>query len=462
MERTTGSSTVANEGPALRDRGESFRVRHILSEIDAGRCQFIELQFTDVSGSLKGVALPASHVRGVLDHGHWFDGSALEGNARLAETDLRLFPDGGTWALMPWGAGPTVARAICEIRTPDGTPYPAAPRAVLARAVDAAAEMGLHVEVASEIEFFAFRVRPDGSRMPVDRAGYFDTNGDADGALREDVARALEAMGIPVDGTHHELAPGQHEIDLPPMPAINAADAVVTTKYVAKSLARQRGLTVTFMPKPLEGLAGSGLHFHQSVTAADGTDAFADPVDEYGLSMTARGWIGGQLAHARAACAVLAPQVNSYKRIGRGFDAPSAIAWSRRDSSAMLHVAGRPLRNRRGPGGHRPVLVEIRHADPSCNPYLALAVSIASGLDGVREGLDVPPPLVTGDPQTVASDSLPVSLGEALTELAWDGIVRDALGSHVHDRLMTVSEKEWQAYKSHVTGWEVTRSFDAS
>lgn len=235
----------------------------------------------------------------------------------------------------------------------------------------------------------------------------------------------------------------------------------MTAKYVVKSLARMRGLAVTFMPKPLEGVAGSGLHLHQGVTMADGSDALADPIDEYGLSATGRGWIGGQLAHARAACAVLAPQVNSYKRIGRGFDAPSAIAWSRRDPSAMLHVA-RPVLARKRVGGRRPVLVEVRHADPSCNPYLALAVAIAVGLDGVREGLDVPPPLVAGDPRSVAADALPVSLGEALTELAWDGIVRDALGTHVHDRLITVSEQEWQAYKSHVTAWEVARSFDAS
>ncbi len=435
--------------------------RRILADIDEGRCGFIELQFTDVSGSLKGVALPASQMRAVLDHGHWFDGSALEGNARLAETDLRLFPDTTTWATLPWGSGPSVARAICTIRTPDGTVYPAAPRAVLARAVAAAQDLGLHVEVASEIEFFAFRVRPDGSRVPVDRAGYFDTTGDADGAFREEAARALLAMGIPVDGTHHELAPGQHEIDLAAMPALTAADAIVTVKYVVKSLARLRGLAVTFMPKPLEGVAGSGMHLHQCVTLADGTDAFGDPVDEHGLSSTARGWIGGQLAHARAACAVLAPQVNSYKRIGRGFDAPSAIAWSRREPSAMLHVA-RPVLTRRGRSGRRPVLVEIRHADPSCNPYLAIAVAIASGIDGVREGIDAPPPLIAGDPQGATPDLLPVSLGEALTELAWDSIVRDALGSHVHDRLMTVSEQEWQAYKSQVTPWEVARSFDAS
>jgi glutamine synthetase len=350
---------------------------------------------------------------------------------------------------------------MCAIQTPDGLAYPAAPRAVLARAVDAAALAGLRVEVASEIEFFAFRVRPDGTRTPIDRAGYFDSNGDADAALREDAARALDAMGIPVDGTHHEMAPGQHEIDIPPMPAIAAADAIVTAKYVVKSLARLRGLAVTFMPKPLEGMAGSGLHLHQSVTLADGSDAFADPIDEHGLSATARGWIGGQLAHARAGCAVFAPQVNSYKRIGRGFDAPSVIAWSRRDPSAMLHVA-RPVLARRGVGGQRPVLVEIRHADPSCNPYLAIAVAIASGLDGVREGADMPPPLVTNDPLGMAPHLLPVSLGEALTELAWNSIVRDALGSHVHDRLLTSSEQEWHRYTSHITAWEVGRSFDAS
>lgn len=436
-------------------------VARILGDVSAGRCQFVELQFTDVGGALKGVALPASQVREVLEFGHWFDGSALEGNARLAETDLRLWLDPRTWAVVPWSPAPGMARAICTIRTPDGESYPADPRSVLERAVEAAAEAGLRVDVAVEIEFFVFRARPDGSRSPIDRAGFFDTAGDLGGGFREEVARALEALGVPVEGTHHELAPGQHEIDLPAMPALVAADAIVTVKYAVKALARRRGFHATFMPKPLEGVAGSGLHFHQSVRRADGGDVFADELDEHGLSATARRWIGGQLAHARAACAVLAPQVNSYKRLGRGHDAPSAIAWSRRDQAAMLHVT-RPIPSRRGPGGSRPVRVEIRNADPSCNPYLAVAVAIASGLDGIREGLEPPPPLVAGDAQALAAEALPVSLGEALTELAWDGVVRDALGSHVHDRLVTASEQEWQAYKSHVTPWEVARAFDAS
>lgn len=448
----------ANGGGPAHDEAN---VARILDDVDSGRCQFVELQFTDVSGTLKGVALPASQVREVLDFGHWFDGSALEGNARLAETDLRLYMDAQTWSIVPWARSPGTARAICAIRTPEDGVYPADPRAVLARSLAVAADAGLHVEIAAEVEFFVFRVRPDGTRVPVDRAGYFDTSGDLDSGFREEVARAIEAMGVPVDGTHHELAPGQHEIDLPSLPAAAAADALVTLKYAVKALARRRGLAVTFMPKPLEGVAGSGLHLHQTVSRADGTDALADRVDEHGLSATGRGWIAGQLAHARALSAVLAPQVNSYKRIGRGFDAPSRIAWSRREPGAMLHVA-RPVLARRGAGGGRPVIVEIRNADPSCNPYLALAVAIAAGLDGVRDGLVAPAPIGSDDPPEATPDALPVSLGEALTELAWDGVVREALGSHVHDRLMTVSEQEWQAYKSHVTSWEVARSFEAS
>jgi glutamine synthetase len=279
-----------------------------------------------------------------------------------------------------------------------------------------------------------------------------------------------------VEASHHEIGPGQHEIDLPLLPALAAADGVITAKYVVKSVARQRGLMATFMPKPVANTAGSGLHLHQLLTDLHGLNLLADAEDEHGLSSTGRSFIAGQLAHARAMCAVLAPSVNSYKRIGRGFDAPSYLIWSHSNPLAVVRVPRGRRPGLRADGGRQravldglPLRPELRCADPSCNPYLALAVALAAGLDGVRQQMEAPAPVGAPDPADAAGaldeaqvEMLPASLGEAIGELEWDPIVRDALGPPVYERLLLAKEQEWQEYRRQVSSWELERYFESA
>jgi glutamine synthetase len=430
------------------------------SELAAG-VQFIDLQFTDVTGALKSVVLPARQLGETIEFGHWFDGSALEGSARAMETDLLLRPDLGTWAVLPWPGpgGERTARVLCDVQTPDETPFPADPRAVLRRLLADAADAGFDYHVAAEVEFFLFRGRPDDARgRPADRGGYFDLSPESDARFRDEVVQTLDRLGVPVEASHHEIGPGQHELDLPLLPALNAADALVTCKYAVKTVARRRGLSATFMPKPLPDVAGSGLHLAQVLLDKDGRSALAEPLDEHGLSRAGRAFIAGQLAHARAMCAVLAPSVNSYKRLGRGFDAPSSITWGHANPLAAIRVPRAQSRRQQH--------VELRCPDPSCNPYLALAVALAAGLDGVRQNLDTPPPidaaLASGLVDESQVDVLPASLGEALQELDWDPVVRDALGAPVNERLLMAREREWQEFRRQVSPWELERYFESA
>jgi glutamine synthetase len=389
---------------------------------------------------------------------------------------------------------------LCDVETPDGGPFPADPRAALARAVAAAAEAGFTYHVASEVEFYLFRsaggaggasgatAPAGGHRMhggPADHGGYFDLAAD-EGHVREEIVQALGRLGVPVEASHHEIGPGQHEIDVPLLPAVAAADAVVTCKYVAKVVARRRGLLATFMPKPMADAAGSGLHLLQALRDGHGRDVFAEPTDEWGLSAAGRAFIAGQLAHARAMCAVLAPSVNSYRRIGRGFDAPSYLTWGRANPLAVIRVPratwlpravreappdappGPPWRSNGGqaaPSRPASTQVELRCPDPSCNPYLALAVAIAAGLDGIRGAMTPPAPAggTTGTPlDDLQVELLPASLAEAIQELEWDPVVRDALGAPVYERLLLSKEQEWEAYRRHVSTWEVERYLETS
>jgi len=343
--------------------------------------------------------------------------------------------------------------------------------------------MGLSYLVAPEVEFFLFRTSGQSQRAadylaagPADTGGYFDLAPQQGGHVRDEIVHALSVLGVPVEASHHEIAPGQHEIDLPLLPALTAADAVVTCKYVVKSIARQRGLIATFMPKPVPHIAGSGLHLHQSLEGKDGS-VLSDPADEHGLSATGRSFIAGQLAHARAMCAVLAPTVNSYKRIGRGFDAPSYLLWSHSNPVAMVRVprpsalrrSGAPAAaGGRGTRGSAAIMkVELRCPDPSCNPYLALAVALVAGLDGIRNGLEPPAPSTMAGhegapPEEAQVEVLPASLGEALGELEWDPVIRDALGAPVYERLLTAKEQEWQEYRRQVSAWELNRYFETT
>lgn len=424
--------------------------------------EFVNLQFTDIVGIVKSVTIPVAELDVALARGMWFDGSSVEGFARIAESDMYLVPDVDTYAVIPWGrdAGPT-ARLICDVYQPDGQPFAGDPRYVLRRALDEAAAMGLRYCAGPEPEFFLFR--PDGEGrlvpQPHDQGGYFDSSTDRGVEVRKQMARALAVFGIQVEATHHEVAMGQHEIDFRYTDALRAADNVGTFKVTLKEIARQHGLHATFMPKPVAGISGSGMHVHQSlVWINSGENAFADGSGEYGLSDLARHFVAGQLAHARGMSAVLAPLVNSYKRLVPGYEAPIYVSWGQINRSALIRVpqvqADRPESTR----------LELRCPDPSCNPYLAFAVMLRAGLDGIKRQLEVPAisnedlyNLGSKGRQARGLQTLPASLGEALEELERDPVVRETLGDHIFERFTEAKRMEWQQYCQQVSQWELER-----
>ncbi|MDZ4720707.1 MAG: type I glutamate--ammonia ligase [Roseiflexaceae bacterium] len=426
------------------------------------RVEFISLQFTDILGMVKNVTIPVAQLPDCLDHGVWFDGSSIEGLARnrIAENDMYLVPDLDTYALVPWDdtAGFPTARIICDIHSPDGRPFAGDPRSMLKRAIEEAQHMGMTYHVAPEMEFFLFKSDSDGRPLPVphDEAGYFDATTDATTHIRRRMVRALNAFGIEVEATHHEVAIGQHEIDLRYTPALQAADHVVTLRTTLKAVAQQQGLYATFMPKPLAGVDGSGMHVHQSLADAQtGRSLFYDANDPYGLSKTARHFIAGLLAHARGMIAILAPLVNSYKRLVPGFEAPVYLSWGRTNRSALVRVP------RIIPARPQPTRIELRCADPSCNPYLAFAVMLRAGLDGIKRELPLQPPaeedLYQVDPRTRRMELLPSSLGAALVELQNDEVIAQAIGPHVLERFVDAKMQEWDDYRTFVSQWELNR-----
>jgi glutamine synthetase len=434
----------------------------ILKIAEEQRIEFISLQFIDILGMLKNVTIPVAQLPDCLDHGVWFDGSSIEGlsRVRIAENDMYLVPDPESFALIPWDdtAGFPTARMICDIHTPDGRPFAGDPRGVLRRVIDEAAQLGMAYHVAPEVEFFLFKSDADGRPLPVphDAAGYFDATTDASTHIRRRMVRALHTFGIEVEATHHEVAIGQHEIDLRYTPALRAADNIMTMRSTIKALAQQHGLYATFMPKPLAGVDGSGMHIHQSLAELQtGRSLFNETGDPYGLSKTARHFIAGLLAHARGMSAILAPLVNSYKRLVQGFEAPIYLSWGRTNRSALVRVP------RINPSRPQTTRVELRCPDPSCNPYLALAVMLRAGLDGVRRELPLPAPaeedLYQVDPRTRRMEMLPTSLGQALVELQNDEVIASALGPHVLERFVEAKSQEWEEYRTYVSQWELNR-----
>ena len=436
----------------------------ILAQVNERGIKFIDLQFTDVAGGVKNVTIPLSELQATLNHGIWFDGSSMEGFARIAESDMHLVPDLSTFAVLPWLSGEeATARLICNVFTPDGQPFLGDPRAVLVNVLKKAEAMGFRYFAGPEVEFFLLKPDPNKGLIPprpLDSDSYFDlpTNMQST-SLWRDMTGALGHFGIETEAMHHELAPGQHEIDFRFSDALSTADNIVTFRFVLKTLAQQRGLYATFMPKPIRGIAGSGLHIHQSLCyKANGSNAFSDPGDEHGLSMTAKRFVAGQLAHARGMCAVLAPLVNSYKRLG-GYEAPVFISWGRINRSALLRV----------PRTHVPssTRVELRCPDPSCNPYLALAVMLAAGLDGIKRELPVPDPseenvfLLSPMERRQALNVLPGGMAEALAELEADPVIREALGVHVYERFVQAKRLEWEDYRLEVTPWELQKYLPA-
>ncbi len=426
--------------------------------------KFVQLQFTDIIGNVKNVTIPIDEFDDAIEHGVWFDGSSIEGFARIAESDMYLMPDLSTFAVIPWERGANVtARVICDVYTPDGEPFIGDPREVLRRAMREAEEMGFTYYTGPEPEFFLFRRDEHGQPTlePHDRAGYFDVPTDLGVDVRRQIVNALEGLGIDVEATHHEVAAGQHEIDFRYGDALRTADNVVTLRVAVKAIAQRNGLYATFMPKPIAGINGSGMHTHQSLADIEtGENVFYEPDTEYGLSDVALHFIAGQLAHARGMTAVIAPTVNSYKRLVPGYEAPVYISWARHNRSALIRVP------RISPGRPQTTRVELRCPDPSANPYLAFAVMLKAGLDGIKRRLEPPPPaeedLYHLDERRLAQrqlQTLPGSLGEALDELEKDEVVASALGPHIFERFMEAKRREWNEYRVYVSGWEIERYF---
>lgn len=420
--------------------------------------RFINLQFTDIVGMVKSVTVPISQLENVLNSGIWFDGSSIEGFARISESDMFLRPDIDTFAIIPWERGEHLtARLICDVYTPNGEPFMGAPRSALAMVLEEAASLGYEFHTGPELEFFLFETDDMGNPVAGathDRASYFDATSDRGALVRQDMARSLEAFGIQVEASHHEVAASQHEIDFRYDSAMVAADNAVTLKFVMKAIAAQHGLYATFMPKPIRGIAGSGMHVHQSLAYLDtGENAFADENDPYSLSAVAKQFIAGQLKHARGMCAIVAPLVNSYKRLVSGYEAPVYVSWGRTNRSALIRVPrfAKPEHSR----------IELRCPDPSCNPYLAFAVMLKTGLDGIKNSLPLPPPseqnLFESGEARQALQTLPVSLREALDELEKDPVVQEALGSHIYGRFMDAKRLEWDDYRLSVSEWELDR-----
>jgi glutamine synthetase len=428
----------------------------ILELASANNVRFLRLQFTDILGINKNVELPASQFEKALAGDIMFDGSSIEGFVRIEESDMLLVPDFSTFQIFPWGDEKSrVARLICDINTTDGKPFPGDPRGVLKRMLARAANLGYTMNAGMEAEFFMFRPRADEepSTITHDVGSYFDL---APADLGEDARRAivdvLERMGFEVEAAHHEVAHGQHEIDFRYAEALKTADNITTFRFVVKYVARTFGLTASFMPKPIFGQNGSGMHTHQSLFQGS-ENAFWDRNAEWELSSTALHYIGGLLKHARGFTAITNPLVNSYKRLVPGYEAPVNVAWSMRNRSPMIRIP-----DRRGLGTR----IELRIPDPSANPYLALAVQLAAGLDGITTKADAREPVNTNiwemshrERRRLRIDDLPHNLEEACNELEKDDVMTEALGEHITNHFLAAKRQEWQEYISQVSPWEL-------
>jgi glutamine synthetase len=436
---------------------EKLTKEDVLRIVEDRQIKFVRFWFTDVLGSLKSFAVTPAELEGAFDEGMGFDGSSIEGFARIEESDMVAYPDPSTFAVLPWraGAGGT-ARMFCEIRTPTGEPYDGDPRNVLKKVVAKAEAMGYTMNVGPELEFFYFR--DSCGTQVLDNGGYFDlTTLDAGSDLRRDTINALHALGIPVEYSHHEVAPSQHEIDLKYRDVATMADQVMTYRLTVKEIAQAHGVYATFMPKPIHGVNGSGMHVHQSLFQGN-RNAFFDANDEFNLSAVGKSYIAGLLKHVKEICLVTNQWINSYKRLVPGYEAPVYICWSRRNRSAMVRV---PLYK---PGKENATRVELRNPDPACNPYLAFAAMLAAGLKGIEEGYELPPESsdnifeMTEEERAKAGiDSLPEDLYQAIKEFDKSEFVREALGDHVCDYLIRNKWAEWDEYKALVTPYEVDR-----
>ncbi len=436
----------------------------LLERAEREGVKFLRLQFTDILGVIKNVEVPDRQFGEALDGRIMFDGSSIEGFVRIEESDMYLKPDLATFEILPLtnlgasgsGAGARVGRVICDIANPDGTPFAGCPRSTLKRAMSLAAERGFSMRAGPEAEFFLF-LRREGrpTTETHDSASYFDLAPvDLGEDVRREIVLALEQMGMHIAAAHHEVAPGQHEIDFDDDDVLATADNVSTCRFIVKNVALGNNLHATFMPKPIFGVNGSGLHTHQSLFRGT-TNAFHDPDADGKLSATCLHYIAGLLKHAKGSCAITNPLVNSYKRLVPGYEAPTAIAWSEKNRSPLVRVPAVRGADTR---------IELRTPDPSCNPYLALAVMLRAGLDGIEQQLDPGPPVNKNiykmshrERRHLRIDDLPANLSEALDEFEKNDLVRDALGEHIFQHFLEAKREEWADYIRHVSPWEMDR-----
>lgn len=434
-----------------------MKKQEILQEAKALNVRFIRLQFTDLSGILKNVTIPISQLKKALDGEIMFDGSSIDGFTGIEESDMYLKPDFETFAIFPWKPQEcATARLICDVYNPDGTPFEGCPRNVLKKAIKEAHELGYTLNVGPECEFFLFNIDKSGV-IKKDKAGYFDlTPLDVDENARRDMCLNLEKMGFEIEASHHEVAPGQHEIDFKYADALKTADNIVTFKFVVRTIAERYGLHATFMPKPIFGINGSGMHTNQSLFK-NGQNAFYDPNGEMELSDEARYYVAGLLKHVRSFAAITNPTINSYKRLVPGYEAPVYLAWSGRNRSPLIRIpAKREVSTR----------VELRSPDPSANPYLAIAVMLKAGLDGIKNKLTPPATTDVNIYKMTAAeraergiDSLPANLFEAIEELKRNEVIQAALGEHVYSKFVEAKEKEWDDFRTKVHQWEIDEYF---
>ena len=429
---------------------------HILREAKEKDVRFVLLQFTDIFGVMKNIAIPSNQLHKALNNEMMFDGSSIDGFVRIEESDMYLYPDLNTWCIYPWDKEEyCAARLICDIYLPDGKPASCDPRYILRRALDEAAKMGYTVNMGPEAEFFLFHTDNEGKPTlnTHDKAAYFDLAPvDLGESARREIVLALEEIGFEVEASHHECAPGQHEIDFKYADALATADNVQTFKYVVRKIAQRHGLHATFMPKPIYGVAGSGMHVNQSLFK-DGKNIFDDPAGEGGLSDEAYWYLGGLLRYCKEFCAVTNPTVNSYKRLVAGYEAPVYVAWANKNRSPLVRIPAKRGASTR---------MELRSPDPSCNPYLAFAVMIWAGLEGIKKKITPPSPVELNifdmNDRELAErhlDVLPSSLQEALQELNGSELMREALGDHIFSRVVEAKGLEWQDYCTRITGWEL-------
>ena len=425
----------------------------MLRKVDDDNIKFIMLQFSDLLGLVKEIIIPADQLKTALSSGIWFDGSSIEGFARIQESDLYLKPDPDTYSILPWLSN--TARLICNIYNPNGKPFEGDPRLILRKVLMEAEELGYEYNVGPEPEFYMFD-----DDKPIDKASYFDLLTPKHYDIIRAISDALAKFDIKIEAMHHEVGLGQYEIDFGYAPALQTADRLLTLKYTVKKVAELNNVHATFMAKPIMNVNGSGLHVHQSLFK-DGVNVFYDPKDEYRLSKIAYNFIAGQIMHIKALCAILCPTVNSYKRLVIGYEAPVYITWASMNRSALIRV---PRWFEQKPKSAR---IELRCPDPTCNPYLAFAVMLKAGLDGIKNDLTPPDPVEENVYQLDQSilmskniDTLPSSLLEALNHMKQDPIIKEALGEYLFDRYLSIKQKEWDEFKVQVTEWELSKYFD--